>query len=78
MRYLVAMVVAMLAALAATLFVSGPLSSFVVSMFTFDSPDQVSNLEDAVFLATSTAALIAGFIVGSSIGGRFDDDDDAV
>lgn len=78
MRYLLAMVVAAAAALAATLTISAPLASFVVKLFTFESPDQVSNLEDAVFLATSICALILGFIVGWTVGGRYDEDDEAV
>lgn len=78
MRYLLAMVLGALAALAATLTLSGPLASYVVNMFTFDSPDQVSNLEDAVFLVTSIAALIVGFAIGWAIGGRFEEDDEAV
>ncbi|MBU2580213.1 MAG: hypothetical protein KJ622_00650 [Alphaproteobacteria bacterium] len=78
MRYLVAMVLGALAALAATLTISAPLASFVVNMFTFESPDQVSNLEDAVFMATGIAALILGFGLGWAFAGRFDDDDETV
>lgn len=78
MRYLLAMVLGAAAALAATLTVSGPLAAFVVNMFTFDSPDQVSNLEDAVFMATSIIALTLGFSIGWALGGRFEEDDEAV
>ena len=78
MRYLLAMVLAAAAALAATLTISAPLASFVVNMFTFESPDQVSNLEDAVFMATGLAALILGFVIGWAVGGRFEEDDEAV
>ncbi|MBU1212325.1 MAG: hypothetical protein KJ587_13780 [Alphaproteobacteria bacterium] len=78
MRYLLAMVLGAAAALAATLTISAPLSSFVVNLFTFESPDQVSNLEDAVFLATSAFALIVGFVIGWMVGGKFEEDDEAV
>ena len=78
MRYLLAMVLGAAAALAATLTISAPLSSFVVNMFTFESPDQVSNLEDAVFMATGFGAIVLGFMIGWSFGARFEEDDEAV
>jgi hypothetical protein len=78
MRYLLAMVLGAGAALAATLTISPPLASFVVGLFAFDSPDQVSNLEDGVFMATNIAALLIGWTIGWAIGGRFEDDDDKV
>lgn len=78
MRYLLAMVIGAAAAFAATVTISAPFAGFVVNMFTFESPDQVSNLEDAVFMATSLAALIIGFAIGWSVGGRFEEDDEVV
>lgn len=78
MRYLLAMVLGAAAALAATLSISAPLSTFVVGLFAFDSPDQVSNLEDAVFMTTNLIALLIGWTIGWSVGGNFEEDDDAV
>ncbi len=78
MRYLLAMVLGAAAAFAATVTISAPLASFVVKMFTFESPDQVSNLEDTIFMATGLTALIIGFAIGWSVGGRFEEDDEAV
>ncbi|MCH9808865.1 MAG: hypothetical protein K0U74_14145 [Alphaproteobacteria bacterium] len=78
MRYLLAMVIGAALALAATLTLSGPVSSWVVGLFTFESPDQVSNLEDAVYLATSIAGLLVGWTLGWAVGGNFDEDDDVV
>ncbi len=78
MRYLLAMILAAVVALAATLTISGPVSSFVVGLFAFESPDEVSNLEDAVFMGTSFTALLIGFGIGWALGGNFDEDDTAV
>ena len=78
MRYLLAIVIGAAAALAATITLSSPLSSWVVSLFAFDSPDQVSNLEDAVYMATSLAGLLIGWTIGWAVGGNFDEDDDEV
>lgn len=78
MRYLLAMVLGAGAALAATLTISAPLADFVVNLFAFDSPDQVSNLEDAVFMASNLVALLVGWTVGWAIGGSFEEDDEAV
>jgi ABC-type nickel/cobalt efflux system permease component RcnA len=78
MRYLLAMVIGAALALAATVTLSAPVSSWVVGLFAFDSPDQVSNLEDTVYLATSMVGLLIGWTIGWAVGGRFDDDDEDV
>lgn len=78
MRYVLAMILAAVAALVATLTISGPISSFVVGLFAFESPDEVSNLEDAVFMGTSFTALLIGFVLGWAVGGNFEEDDTAV
>ncbi len=78
MRYLIAMVLGGLAAFVATLTISPPIASFVVNLFAFESPDQVSNLEDAVFMATNILALLIGWTIGWAIGGRFEEDDAAL
>ncbi|MEQ8826109.1 MAG: hypothetical protein RIC14_17210 [Filomicrobium sp.] len=78
MRYLLAMIIGAAGALAVTLIFSGPVSSMVVGMFTFESPDQVSNLEDAVFMGTSLIGLLVGWTIGWAVGGNFEEDDKAV
>ena len=78
MRYLLAMVLGAGAALAATLTISAPLSNFVVGLFAFESPDQVSNLEDVVFMGSSLLALLIGWTIGWALGGNFEEDDEAV
>jgi|Cruoilmetagenom7_1024161.scaffolds.fasta_scaffold464454_1 hypothetical protein len=78
MRYLLAMVLGAAAALAATLTISAPLADFVVGLFAFESPDEVSNLEDVVFMGTNLVALLIGWTIGWAVGGNLDEDDEAV
>jgi hypothetical protein len=70
MRYLIAMLVAVVAAVLATVFVSPQLASMAVGRFTFESPDEVGNLEDGVYMLSNLAALLIGWMIGWLIGGR--------
>jgi len=70
-RYLIAMIVAIIVALLATLYVSPQLASMAVDRFTFDSPDEVGALEDGVYMLSNLAALLIGWTIGWFIGGRF-------
>ena len=72
LRYLVAMAVAVVVALLATLYVSPHLASLAVDRFTFESPDEVGALEDGVYMLSNFAALLIGWSIGWLIGGRFD------
>lgn len=71
MRYLIAMVFAVIFAAAATFFVSSPIASAVVRSMTFESPDAVANMHAAVFMLSNFAALVAGFLVGWGLGARY-------
>ena len=70
-RYLLAMALAIVVALLATLYVSPQLASMAVDRFTFDSPDEVGALEDGVYMLSNFAALLLGWTIGWVIGGRF-------
>jgi hypothetical protein len=70
MRYVIAMVGAIAVALLATLFISSPLAGWVVAQFEFESSDEVSNLHDAVFMASNVVGLLIGWGLGWVIGGR--------
>jgi hypothetical protein len=70
MRYLIAMVVAVVVTLLVTVFVSPQLASLAVDRFTFDSPDEVGNLEDGVYMLSNLLALLVGWTIGWLIGGR--------
>ena len=72
LRYLVAMALAIVVALLATLYVSPHLASMAVDRFTFESPDDVGALEDGVYMLSNFAALLIGWTIGWLIGGRFD------
>ena len=71
LRYLVAMVLAIVVALLATLYVSPHLASMAVDRFTFESPDEVGALEDGVYMLSNFAALLIGWTIGWLIGGQF-------
>jgi hypothetical protein len=68
---MIAMALAIVLALLATLYVSPQLASMAVDRFTFDSPDEVGALEDGVYMLSNFAALLIGWTIGWVIGGRF-------
>jgi phosphate/sulfate permease len=70
MRYLIAIVCAVLGALLATVFVSSAVATAVVGTQRFSDPDQVANMHAAVFMAMNACGLIAGWAFGWLIGGR--------
>jgi hypothetical protein len=53
-----------------TVFVSPQLASLAVGRYTFDSPDEMGNLEDGVYMLSNLAALLVGWGIGWLIGGR--------
>jgi hypothetical protein len=70
MRYVISMVVAIVFALVATLFISSPLASMVADRFTFESPDEVDDLHTAIFMLGNLAALLVGWVIGWLVSGR--------
>jgi hypothetical protein len=70
MRYVIAMVVAIIITLLVTIFVSPLLAGMAVDRFTFDSPDEMGNLEDGVYMLSNLAGLLVGWGIGWVIGGR--------
>lgn len=69
MRYLLAMIFAILCAFGAMRFVSSPLASWVVAQRTFESPDEVANLHALVFMGMNLVGLLAGWTIGWWLGG---------
>lgn len=70
MRYVMAMAGAIVLALLAVLFASGPIADMVVERFTFESPDEVADLHTAIFMGSNIVALIAGWALGWFLSGR--------
>ncbi len=76
MRYLIAMIFAIIGAGATTLLISSPIASWVVDKFTFESPDTVADLHSAVFMGVNIIGLAIGWTIGWWLGrfGRSEDD----
>jgi hypothetical protein len=70
MRYLIAMLVAIVVTLLVTVFLSPLLASMAVDRFTFESPDEMGNLEDGAYMLSNLVALLVGWGLGWLIGGR--------
>jgi hypothetical protein len=70
MRYLIAMLFAVVVTVLVTVFVSPQLASMAVGRFTFDSPDEMGNLEDGVYMLSNLGALLVGWGIGWLVGGR--------
>lgn len=65
MRYVVAMLFAVVGAVLAFLFVSNDFATWLVKThMTFDNPDQNDNWHDLVFMATNLVGLVIGWVVG--------------
>lgn len=69
MRYLVAMLFAIIAAGLATVFISSPVASWVVARMAFESPDQVADLHSALFMGVNLLAMLIGWTIGWALGG---------
>jgi phosphate/sulfate permease len=70
MRYLVAIICAVLGAFIATVFVSSTVATMIVGSQRFSDPDQVANMHAAIFMACNALGLLAGWTFGWLIGGR--------
>lgn len=70
MRYLVAIICAVLGAFLATIFVSSSVATMVVNSQRFSDPDQVADMHAAIFMAINALGLMAGWAFGWLIGGR--------
>lgn len=69
MRYVVAMVFALIVAALATVFLGGSAADWVVARNSFESSDDAENLHMLVFVGTIAAGLLVGWLVGWIIGG---------
>ena len=69
MRYVVAMVFAVIGAALAALLLSSQVADWVVARQTFESPDDADSLDMAVYMASNVAGLIIGWLLGWTVGG---------
>jgi len=69
MRYVVAMVCAIVIAGLAAVFLSSPVADWVVANQRFESSDDAENLHMLTFIATNVAALLVGWLVGWTVAG---------
>jgi hypothetical protein len=70
MRYLVAIICAVLGAFLTTLFIASPVATMVVGTQRFSDPDAVATMHATVFMAINALGLLAGWTIGWIIGGR--------
>ncbi len=69
MRYLVAMVFAVIGAALAALLVSSQVADWAVLQQTFESPDDADSMHMAVYMASNATGLVLGWIIGWMVGG---------
>ena len=69
MRYVVAMVGAIIVAGLAIVFLSSHVADWIVSHRSFESSDDAENLHMLTFIATNVVALLVGWLVGWTIAG---------
>jgi len=69
MRYLVAMVFAVIGAGLAMIFVSSQVADWVVARQTFESSDDAETMNMLAFMASNVIGLIIGWLVGWTIAG---------
>ena len=69
MRYVVAMVFAVIVAGLAAVFLSSSVADWVVAHETFESSDDAENLHMLTFIGTNVVALLVGWLVGWAVAG---------
>lgn len=68
MRYVIAMVFAVIGAGLMMMFVSSDVASTIVAGRRFDNPDDVADLHAALFMALNVVGLIVGWALGWMFG----------
>jgi hypothetical protein len=69
MRYVVAMVFAVIGAGLASVFLSSHVADWVVLHMSFESPDDADSMHMLVYMASNVGGLIIGWLVGWTIMG---------
>jgi len=71
MRYLVAIIFAIVGAALAMHFLSGPVANWAALQFKFESSDEAENVNQLAFMIVNLAGLIIGWTIGWAIGTPF-------
>ena len=68
MRYLVAIIFAIVGAALAMHFLSGPVANWAALQFKFESSDQAENVNQLEFMLVNLAGRIVGWTIGWAVG----------
>lgn len=69
MRYLVAIIFAIVGAALAMHFLSGPVADWAALQLKYESSDEAENMNQLAFMVVNLAGLIVGWTIGWMIGG---------
>ena len=69
MRYLIAIIFAIVGAVGAMQFLSGPIADWAALQVKFDSSDAADNLNQLAYMGVNVLGLIVGWTIGWAIGG---------
>jgi fructose-specific phosphotransferase system IIC component len=69
MRYVIAIISALICAAIAFVFFADPVATWVVAQQRFESSDDVENLNQLVFMAVNLVGLMIGWTIGWALGG---------
>lgn len=78
MRYVIAMIFAIITTVLAMKFFSGPVSNWIAVQQYYESSDSAETVNQLAFMATNLVGLIIGWTIGWAVGKPFaakDDDD---
>jgi len=68
MRYLVAIIFAIIGAALAMKFASGPVADWAALQLKYESSDDAENMNQMAFMAVNLAGLIVGWTIGWAVG----------
>jgi putative Ca2+/H+ antiporter (TMEM165/GDT1 family) len=69
MRYLIAIIFAIVGAAVAMQFLSGPVANWAALQFKYESSDDAETMNQMVFMIVNLAGLVVGWTIGWAIGG---------